>query len=157
MADSDDGPEVGIGIFVFLFVFSLRHVQLVPEGKESSVSLGFSGSKKNSVINHEGLKGHQWEIKSNNGQDSAKENTVGGKELANPIIPLGSRQTGIKILVNCHEDSLVVSDVLVVVQDKLVQQLVVSVDNLKRQLGVGMVNSVVNNCVRSTEAHEPQG
>ena len=149
-------PEIGVSILVLVFVFSLRHIHLSPHGQVSLVSFGLGGGEVESVINQHRLEDHERDVEASNGQNGAQEHKVAGNELSNPVVPLWSRESGKEVLVHGHVKGGVVSDVLVVFHDELVQHLVLSVDNFKRKLSVSVVDSVVDDGVSSALAQESQ-
>jgi hypothetical protein len=128
---------------------------LAPEGQISLVSFDLAGVEEESVVNHERLEDHQRKIESNDGQDGEDKHQVCGPELEKPVVPSWGWDSGIQILVDLHVQSLVVSYILVVIQNELVKHFVISVDDFKRQLSVGVVDSVIDNGVTTAQAHEP--
>mmetsp|Transcript_366 Transcript_366/g.499 ORF Transcript_366/g.499 Transcript_366/m.499 type:complete len:208 (-) Transcript_366:936-1559(-) len=150
--------EAEVSIWTSNVLLKVHQVKSFPQSHEGSTSFFLGAVEEDSVVNQDRLEEVREHGESENCSRVSNNGKNGNDGLDDVIVPSWGRDSSVQVSKDLHEHQLVVSDVLVVAfQNVLVDELVVLVDDLKRDLSKGVVDSVVVDSVVSKESNNSNG
>jgi len=151
-----------VGIWSGDVLVEVVDLEGVPHTNNSSASLFLGGVKHDSVVDEKRFEdvGKDWESKHSSGV--SKDGDGGNNQLDDVVVPFRCRDSLEHVSEDIHEHEVVVSNVLVLsillsFQNVSVDEFVIGIDNLQRQLGEGVVDSVVVNSPVSEDSDNSDG
>jgi len=142
------GQTAEVSVWFLDVLDEVGELQSVPQANNGSASLLLGGVEDHSVVDKKGLEDVGEDRESEDCSGIAKNSDNGNEALNDMVVKSRRRDSSIDILEDVHEHEVVVTNVLVLAallsfQNVSVDELVVGIDYLQRQLSEGVVDSVV--------------